>query len=179
MAYFPAFMDLSGKPVLIVGDTDHAAQKAQRLAPFGADIRFLPALTPEDLDPIPALVILTGENRAAYAALCRERNIPVNSVDDPENCTFIFPSLICRGNCTIGISTAGTAPAAGVVLRRKLEETLPERLEEILPWLGEITAQLRKRIPDYDRRAAVLAAISAEAFQKNRPLTGDEAESFM
>ena len=37
------------------------------------------------------------------------------------------------GYDAIGISTAGTAPAAGVVLRRRLEETLPERLEEILP----------------------------------------------
>ena len=179
MPHFPAFLDLTGKPVLIVGNTSHAQSKAQNLAPFGAEIRFLDRLSPGDLDPRPALVILTGENREEDAALCREKNIPVNSVDDPKNCTFFFPSLIRRGECTIGISTAGSAPAAGAALRRQIEENLPENLEEILPWLGEITTELRQSIPDYSQRAAILARISKAAFQKNRPLTGQELENLL
>ena len=179
MPHFPAFLDLTGKPVLIVGDTCQARDKAQRLAPFGGEIRFLDRLAPNDLESLPALVILTGENREEDAALCREKNIPVNSVDDPKNCTFFFPSLIRRGQCTIAISTAGTAPAAGAVLRQQFEDTLPENLEDILPWLGEITARLRKTVPDHRRRSALVSRISAEAFQKNRPLTERELEDLL
>lgn len=179
MAYFPIFTDLTDKPVLIVGASRHAEQKAALLAPFRPRIRFLEQLSRSDLEPAPALVILAGDNRAEAARLCRERNIPVNSVDDPENCTFYFPSLICRGDCTVGISTAGTAPAASRVLRQEIEAVLPGGLEEILPWLGELTARLRQSVPDYDRRARILAAVSREAFRKNRPLTGEELAGYM
>lgn len=179
MAHFPAFFDLSGKPVLIVGDTPEARRKGQILASFGPRLRFLPGLHPEDLEPLPALVILTGENRAGDARLCREKNIPVNSADDPENCTFFFPSLLRRGDCTIAVSSGGSAPAAAAALKRQIEENLPENLEEILPWLGCLTAALRKTVPDHHRRRALLARICAEAFEKSRPLTEAELEQYM
>ena len=63
MAHFPALIDLTEKTVLIVGDSPEAEHKARILAPFGPRIRFLSSLCPKDLDPIPALVVLTGENR--------------------------------------------------------------------------------------------------------------------
>ena len=179
MAYFPIFTDLTGKPVLIVGDSPHAQQKAALLAPFRPRIRFLEQLGPSDLEPVPALVILAGGDRAEAAALCRQRNIPVNSVDDPENCSFYFPSLILRGDCTLGISTAGTAPAASRALRQEIEAALPGNLEQILPWLGALTARLRESVPDYDRRARILAAVSREAFRKNRPLREAEVDEYM
>lgn len=152
MAHFPVFIDLAGKPVLIVGSTPQAEQKAALLSPFQPEIRFLSRLTPEDFSPAPALVILTGPEREEAAGLCRERNIPVNSVDDPANRTFFFPSLIVRGDCVIGISSGGTAPAASAALRRQIGDTLPENLEKILPWLSGLTAQLRQTIADSSRR---------------------------
>lgn len=179
MPHFPLFIDLTGQRVLIVGNTPEAQGKAQALAPFAPEIHFLTDLTADDLSPAPALVILTEKKREGEAQLCKERNIPVNTVDDPENCTCFFPSLICRGDLTVGISSGGCAPSASKALRQHIEQTLPDALEEILPWLGEMTRLLRRQIPDYTRRAEVLAAISSESFQKNRPLTGDELEKYM
>lgn len=179
MPHFPLFLDLSGKRVLIVGDTPEAKRKSEILAPFHPEIHFLSALTPEDLSPAPALVILTGGNRASQATLCKAANVPVNSADDPENCTFFFPSLICRGNCTVGISSGTSAPAAAKALHRQIEATLPEDLESILPWLSALTDRLRREISDYSRRAEILAAVSAECFQKNRPLNEDELAQYM
>ena len=179
MAHFPLFVDLTGKRILIVGDTPEGKRKAQALAPFGAQIQFLPRLTAEALSPAPALVILTGGDRTGEAQLCRAQNIPVNSTDDPDNCTFFFPSLICRDDLTIGISSGGSAPAAAKALRHQIEQTLPDALEEILPWLGAVTTHLRQQLPDYAQRAEVLAAVCAESFQKNRPLTGDELKKYM
>lgn len=179
MAHFPVFLDLKGKTVLIVGNTPEAQRKAAILAPFQPEIRFLSELSAEDLTPVPALVILTEENRREACQLCRDRNIPVNSADDPQHCTFFFPSLLCRGDMTIGISSGATAPAASAAVRRQIESALPENLEQILLWLGELTAFLRGKIPDYSQRAQLLAAVSQAAFQKNRPLTGDELQTYM
>lgn len=179
MPHFPLFLNLTGKRVLIVGNTPEAKRKAEILAPFHPEMQFLPALTAGDLSPAPALVILTGENRASQAALCKAANIPVNSADDPENCTFFFPSLICRGSCTVGISSGSAAPAAAKALRRQIEEALPADLESILPWLSEVTCRLRREIPNYHRRAEILAAVSAECFQKNCPLNEDELSQYM
>lgn len=174
MPHFPMFVDLRGKRVLIVGGGSAAGDKAERLAPFGAEVCLLDALTPAELSPPPAMVILTGEDRDEYARLCREKNIPVNSVDDPENCGFFFPSLICRGEMCVGISTAGCAPAAGMQARRLIQEALPEDMERILPWLSELTWKLRQRVPECERRGELLRRITRSCFEKNRPLTGDE-----
>lgn len=69
---------------------------------------------------------------ARAAEACKERGIPVNTVDDPELCTFIFPSVIKRGTLTLGISTGGSSPTASRLLREKIEELLPRETEEIL-----------------------------------------------
>lgn len=174
MAYFPVFIDLQGKTVLIVGGGTQAQQKARRLEPYGAHIRFLDALTPGDLEPAPSMVILAGGERTAWANMCKARNIPVNSVDDIPNCSFYFPSLIKRGDLSIGICSGGAVPAAGMVLRGQLEETLPSNLEAIMPWLAEVTRRLRISFPDSAIRSPILRQITQAAFEKNRPLTESE-----
>ena len=78
-------------------------------------------------------------NRAAAEA-CRRRRIPVNVVDDPALCTFIFPSLIKRGNLVVGITTAGSCPSASRLLREQIEELLPGETEEILERMEKFRA---------------------------------------
>ena len=171
MAHFPCFVDLRGQLVFLVGED---AAKLRWLLEFGAQVEQLKELTAEDLNRNPKLVVLAGGDRREMAALCRERNIPVNSVDDPENCSWFFPSIIRRGDLTVAISSGGGAPAASKALRRRLEDALPENLEAILPWLREQTMALRLSVSDYDTRAKLLGAITEAAFQKGRPLTEPE-----
>ena len=54
------------------------------------------------------------EVNRGIAALCRERGIPVNAVDDKEQCTFLFPALVKRGDLTVGVSTAGASEPGAV-----------------------------------------------------------------
>lgn len=178
MAHFPMFVDLRGKRVLLVGSPEQTRRRARALESFGPRLEYLPVLTRQALEPRPALVILTDGDRREAAALCREQHIPVNSVDDPENSDFYFPGLMHRGDLVIGISTGGTAPAAAAALRQRLEAALPENIEEILSWLGQLTTQLRQRVPDDGYRARLLTAIADEALKKNRPLTVDELEKY-
>lgn len=173
MAHFPLYIDLKGATVILVGNDP---RKEEILRSFGAEVRVIPELREEDLLENPRLVVLAGGDRKKAAALCRSKNIPVNSVDDPENCTFFFPAIISRGDTTISISSGGTAPAAAKALRVYIEQALPDQLEAILPWLSELSLRLRYEIPDYAARAAALEQITREAFSKNRPLSQEELE---
>ena len=173
MAHFPLFMDINGKLVYLVGND---LKKLKILQSFGAVVVQLSDLTAEDLEKNPALVVLAQDGPRTAAQLCLQRNIPINAVDDTENCSFFFPSILRRGDTTIAISSGGKAPAASRALRERLEAQLPNQLEQILTWLGELTRQLREEIPDYDTRAALLSRITHMAFEKNRPLTQEEIQ---
>ena len=171
MAHFPVFLDLNGALVYVVGSD---LRKEEILRSFGAEVQALETLTDGDLDNDPQLVVLASGDRDQLSGLCRSRKIPVNSVDDPKNCTFFFPSLFRRGDATVAVSSGGAAPAAARELKRRIETAMPENLEEILPWLAELTGKLRRSIPDYDTRAKLLEQITREAFEKGRPLTREE-----
>lgn len=178
MNLFPMMVDLTGKTVLILGTGEEAEDKARRMAPFGC---VLDCRRTEEFgdfsDPLPALVILADRfhpKNAAIAAQCRSLGIPVNAVDDPSLCDFIFPSLITRGSLTVALSTGGAAPAAGKLLRQRIEQALPEDTEGLMDWAGALTARLRASIPDMALRGRILRFALDRAFTLGRPLTEDE-----
>lgn len=179
MPLFPMFVDLKGRGVLIVGEGRHADDKAAKLGPFGAVIRQIAPVDfgESDLSPAPALVVLAETGHPAndaIAARCAELRIPVNAVDDPALCTVRFPALLTRGELSVGIATNGLSPVMASLIRESLSESLPEELESILIWAGELTARLRQEIPDYAQRTRILRRATKLAFEKNRPLTEGE-----
>lgn len=168
MAYFPMCIDLEDKPVLLVGAGPQISDKAQKLRPFGCRICFLEALTADDLDCRPALVVVgdTPEETAArWADLCRERSIPVNVVDKPGLCSFTFPALVTDGSLTVAVSTGGKSPAMAACIAERIRKALPSRAGELLQWLSS----LRHCMSFAQRRRAAQAALD-----KNRPLTEEE-----
>ena len=145
MAYFPMFVELEGRPCLIVGGGAVALRKARRLLPYGPCLTvvaqsFVPelealegaalyrrAFRPRDVEGQALVVAATGDGalNREIAALCRARRIPVNAVDDKDNCTFLFPALVRRGPLSIGISTGGASPTAAVYVKEKIEAAPP------------------------------------------------------
>lgn len=157
MPLFPAFLDLSGSAVLIVGVGPEADRKADKMRPFCA--RVLRCPYPPKYDERPALVLLTEKNHPdneAWAAHFRSLGIPVNVSDRPQLCDFRFPSIITKGDLSIGIATDGKAPALAALLRERIEQALPEDLEAILDTAAALTTQLRETIPDQHERARIL-----------------------
>ena len=157
MPLFPACIDLTRAAVLVVGEGNEAEMKASRMAPFCREVRCCPY--PPVYDELPALVILSEKEHPEnerWAAHFRALHIPVNVADRPELCDFVFPSLIVRGDATIAIATAGKAPALSMLLRRRIEESLPEDLEAILDAAAAITAELRQTIPDPHQRGEAI-----------------------
>ena len=157
MPLFPACIDLTCAAVLVVGEGHEADLKASRMAPFCRTVLRCPY--PPAYTEAPALVILAEKEHPEnekWAAHFQGLHIPVNVADRPELCDFVFPSLIVRGEATIAIATAGRAPALSMLLRQKIEDALPEDLEAILDTAANLTAELRKTIPDPHERGRLL-----------------------
>lgn len=194
MAYFPFYMELQGAQGLIVGGGTVALRKIEKLLPFGPaltvvapeilpKIREIPgvnlrqrAFAPEDIHLGLAFVVAAtddGEENRKIAALCREKRIPVNVVDDPGECSFLFPALVHRGKLTVGISTAGASPTAAVRLKERISRLLPEEYEKILDFLEEKRLEVRETVPE-ESQARVLRNLCDACLKRGGVLTQAE-----
>ena len=195
MGYFPLFVELAGRRVLVAGGGQVALRKVRKLLPYEPELtvaapRMAPELealegirrlyvpfSPELLDGA-ALVIAATDDAAVngeISGLCRERGIPVNVVDTPEACTFLFPALVKRGHLSVGISTEGASPTAAAYLREQVEALVPERMGEILELLGGQRAAVQAALPEERQRAAFLRGLFLRLLRGEIPLTEEAA----
>jgi len=148
MRYYPVFLDLESKTVVIVGGGAEAAQKLRLMAKTPARIVVITPFAERELsteiDAASACLIsrefdaddlhgaslvfacgLDEVDEAAVHAAATERNIPVNVVDRQDKCSFLTPSIVDRGSLTIAIGTEGAAPVLGQGIKAHLEAMLP------------------------------------------------------
>ena len=196
MRFLPLFFDLSQGPVILVGAGKEAIAKLRILKAAAAQIRWyvlareaidesdaqdvdlrigLPV--DEDFLGVIALVASAGtEIDEQLAARARAMNVPVNVVDRPDLSTFIFPSIVDRGDVVVAIGTGGTSPVLARRLREKIEQILPERIGEFAGLMGRhrerlnalrhrgfSTRQFWERVIDGPIGALFLAGRSAKA----------------
>ena len=165
MAYFPIFVDLKDKNILIIGGGAVAYRKIEKLLPFEANIFVIAKEIKderienlkgkisieirefrfEDLEKKDIVINATDdiEFQKKVFERCLELKIPVNSVDTPEYCSFIFPAYIKEGDVVIGISTSGKAPILSKELKKILKRCLPQNLASILENLAKKRAFLK------------------------------------
>lgn len=171
MTLFPFFEDIDGKRFLVIGGGRVAKGKVRRLLPFTNNITVISENTDIDLVPVIRRAfresdILSGdyiiaatdseETNARIFALCQKHSKPVNTVDDPEKCTFIFPSLIKKGDLVIGISTTGKSPALSKHVRQQIEAGLDSDIEKVLDKMGLLRVRLKALVPDQRTRSEIL-----------------------
>ncbi len=181
-AYYPLMVNLAGRPCVVVGGGEVAERKVETLLEFGAIVTVVsstltPALTaalhqgriahiarpyrPGDLTGAFLAIAATDEprtNRAVHRE-GKERAVWVNVVDDPEECDFIAPSLVTRGDLVIAISTWGSSPALAKKIRESLEEMFGEEYAELLALLNALRERVRREIPDPEGRKAFFEEI--------------------
>ena len=176
---FPAFLDLRGRVVVVVGGGPVATAKVQALHEAGAEVRVVaPSLDERlrrsglvvrerpfraaDLDG--AWFVVAAATPAVNAAVATEaerRRLFLNAVDDPAHATAYLGGVVRRSGVTLAISTDGVAPALAGLLREALEAVLPEDLGR---WLAtarvERSRWKRAGVPVQRRRPLLLAALN-------------------
>ena len=164
-AYYPVYLNLTGKKCVVIGGGPIAEDKVAKLQDAKAEVILIsPTVTPAlqawaqagdfewqqreyqhgDLDGA-FLGIASTNNREVNQEIFQEAErlaILMNVVDDPDQCTFIAPAIVQRGQVTLAISTGGASPA----LARKLRETLTK--DSALDWadLAGVLASARKEV---------------------------------
>lgn len=184
MAYFPFFTDIKDKSCLIVGGAYLVLEKAERLLPYEVKIDVIIDDENNDEDSLSEIKkidvtilkekfdIAMLENyefvvtcssdinlNKIIADECKNRRIPVNSVDDVENCTFIFPALIKKGKLSIGISSSGASPFMTRYIKAKLSEIIPDNTEELLERLESLRPYVKENVPNESQRKTLFKRI--------------------
>jgi precorrin-2 dehydrogenase/sirohydrochlorin ferrochelatase len=167
---FPVFFKLQGRPCLVVGAGNIALPKIQSLLRAGG---FVTVVAPEaksevmllatsadilwhkrefqstDLDGVFLVIAATDRQPVnhAVAEAARSRNVLCNSVDDPPDCDFFYPSVVHRRDLQIAISTAGKSPALAQRLREEIDALLPSDTGEWLDQLGQTRLRMLQAFP--------------------------------
>jgi precorrin-2 dehydrogenase/sirohydrochlorin ferrochelatase len=168
MRYYPVYLDIKGKKCVVVGGGDVAERKVERLLQYEAAVSVVGKdLTPQLIqlkkegmichiaedyrsDHINGALLVIGATdddrvNAEVSRDSRERNIPVNIVDDPVKCDFIVPSIVQSGDLSIAVSTGGKSPALARNIREELEEIYGTEYAILLDIMGQIRERVIAR----------------------------------
>src|SRR5438132_9023594 len=168
MRYYPVFLDIAGKPVIVIGGGNIAHQKVVGLLKVDAEVTVVsPELNPDmsslakvgsfrhisrdyeagDLEGYVLAFVATDDRsvNATVAAEGKERRVWVNAVDDPPYCDFIMPGVAQQGDLIVAVSTSGTSPAMARKMREEIEAFLTEDWALMLELAAEVRAELRSK----------------------------------
>lgn len=165
MGYFPFFVDVENQNCLVVGGGVVALRKIEKLLPFNPNITVVSPKVHKEILSIENINIIKRKfdfndlkeksfvitatddkvlNKEIYN-FCKENNIPINTVDDKDNCSFIFPALARNNGVTVAISTSGKSPLYAKYLRKKIENLIQDS-ESIVDNLSKYREKIKNEI---------------------------------
>lgn len=180
--YYPIFLNLKNKSVVIIGGGKVAERKVVTLLKTGADLTVIsPELTKKiereklkgrikhirrqyrkgDLKNA-FLVIAATDSPNVNEQVSKDATCLVNVVDTPHLCNFIVPSVIKRNPLTIAVSTSGISPALSRSIRKELEKMYGSEFSEYLKLLRRIRTEAMRVIKDNRKRGEFLKAIASK-----------------
>ena len=171
MRYFPIFVDLDGRDVLIVGGGEKALQKLRLLTKTTARIRVVaediapdiarlerePPLVLErrvfaEADVVGAAMVFAASDDpqadAKVSAAAKAHGVPVNVVDAPRDSTFIMPAIVDRDPVVVAIGTGGAAPILAREIKAKVEAWLPAGFGSVAARAMTMRVRIHEAIAD-------------------------------
>ncbi|MFK7859843.1 MAG: siroheme synthase CysG [Granulosicoccus sp.] len=172
---YPAFLDLGGRRVLVVGGGNIATRKITRLIGTGADICVVAstlvtslkalcqqhdivhharALKDTDFQDVALVFAASGDVRenAETADRAHEAGCFVNFANTPSASSFLVPSLVDRKPLLVAVSSTGASPVLARILTARIDAFLPHTYKQ----LGKLALRYRERIaihiPDWRQR---------------------------
>ncbi len=158
MKHLPAFFDLAGRSVLVVGATDSAAQRARLARDAGADVVEAEDIDSSDLAARRPVIAFVATGDAArdgvVASALRAAGVPVNVVDRPALSDFIMPAIVDRGDVVVAVSTGGASPTLARHIRQIVERALPSRIGALAAFGARFRDTVKRAVerPDARRR---------------------------
>lgn len=165
MSYFPMFIDIEGKHILVVGAGKIAFRRVQTLLQFRARIKVIAKEIPKEQKEAFHLLVSEGkivlEEKAfeesdlteafflvlaatnvkklnhEICMLCRKRKILANTATDRTDCDFYFPAVAVQEELVVGITGDGSD-------HRKVAETAA-RIRKVLEMEHEEKNQSRQQ----------------------------------
>lgn len=183
MKYYPVNLSLENKKCVVLGAGAVALRKVRRLWECGGRIlviaeRMGPQLKKlfrnkkivfknkkadlKDLTGAHLVVAATDDRKlnALVSAYCLRKNILVNVVDSPQECNFILPAVLRRGNLSISVSTDGLSPALAKKIRKGIQKKFGPEYAKLLRLSKEFRAAALKKIKDARKRKLFFQKIS-------------------
>lgn len=155
--YFPMFVDISDKKIVVIGGGPVAARRVETLCHFAEDIIVIALKFTESLLSLAAagkicclkrpyeegdsscadIVLAATDKRELNRHIwedCRRtelkegRRILVNVADDKELCDFYFPAVVKKNDIVIGINSGGSHPGKVKEVRRKIAQEMDKQV---------------------------------------------------
>lgn len=166
--YMPINISLENRRCLVVGGGDVALRKVETLLEYESDIT---VIAPEPNDKIEYFakkgelklekreyrspeasdygIVISASNKkdvnVQVSEDCRHAGVPINVVDNPVLCDFIFPAVLKRDILSVAVSTDGQAPFLAGQLRLILEDIFPQRWKKIAGYASKYRKKVMAR----------------------------------
>lgn len=129
--YFPLFINIKEKDILVFGGGNIATRRIKAMLPYGACIRIIAPEISEELQQLaeqngnlildyrkyklselqkPDFVLAATNDEKVNQTIfreCRHKGILVNVASNREQCDFYFPGVVQQGDITVGITANG------------------------------------------------------------------------
>jgi len=204
MKYYPMFVDMRDKLVLVIGQYRVLEFKMQKLLEAGAKIKYISEFLPENLQHEvdtgkveysneqfnPGFLdnvwlVIAGcdddELKAKIKSETEQRKIYCNFVDEAPISSFISPTVISKGDITIAVSTKGKSPALNRRLKKMISETIGDEYVILADLLGKIRPLVIKHISGQANRAEFFEKLldDPKIFTMIKSSQISEAEKYM
>lgn len=175
MYYYPIFLNITGKKCVVIGGGNVAERRIKELIKCGATVHVYAKEFRKNILKLKknikiyqhysrriikgaSLLFIATDDRNFNRKILKDidEKIPVNVSDDPQNCSFIVPSLLRRGDLTIAISTSGKAPSLSRALRKLFERQFGKEFVLLLNGIESLRMNLRKRLNKSADRIRIL-----------------------
>ena len=128
------------------------------------------------------LVVAATSNRKEnhhIAEICHAYNVLVNVADSEEESSFIFPSVVRKGDISIGINSGTGSPTVSKHIRKQIEKAIPDYYADIAVFMGKLREYVKANFKEESQRRYILKTAAAEAFAEERVLTQKEIEEII
>ncbi|MGF1681530.1 siroheme synthase [Photobacterium minamisatsumaniensis] len=175
MDYFPVFLSLKNRKVVVIGGGEVACRKIDLLLKSNADITVISPMIHPHLSKLDKNGVIQWVNKKYNSTDINKAHqvwattddpslnhqvfsdaealgIWTNVVDDPNHCHFITPSMIDRSPIQVAISSGGASPVLVRYLREKLETQLPQNLSLLARYAGAQRNRIKQHYNTVDER---------------------------